>query len=75
MYMYMYYVLHVPTNVHSIISLSLVPWKALDQLGVVVRVMPSGDVRLATCGKKWTMNPLCLIPVPNEPQPLIVEGK
>ena len=48
--------------------------QGLGQLGVVLRVMTSGDVRLATCGKKWTMNPLCVVPAPNEPQPLIMEG-
>lgn len=63
---------HVP---HTILPISIVLWQGLGQLGAILKVMPSGDVRLATCGKKWTMNPLCLVPAPNEPQPLIVEGK
>ena len=48
--------------------------QSLGQLGVVLKVMPSDDVRLATGGRKWTMNPLCLLPAPGEAPPLIADG-
>ena len=62
-----YLLKHVHTHTYMHIQ-------SLGQLGVVLRVMPSNDVRVATCGKKWTMNSLCLVPAPDETPPLIIDG-
>ena len=48
------------------LNLPCVPWQALGQVGVVIKEFSSGDVRVAVNGKRWTMNPCCLLPAPND---------
>ena len=43
--------------------------QSLGQVGRVVRVFPSGDVRLAVNGNTWTFNPLCMKLAPGETPP------
>lgn len=42
---------------------------ALGQAGRVVKVFPTGDVRVAVNGRVWTFNPLCMVPAPGENPP------
>ena len=43
--------------------------QALGQVGRVIRVFPTGDVRVAVSNSAWTFNPLCMVPAPGEPVP------
>lgn len=40
--------------------------QALGQVGRVVNVFPSGDVRVKVNGKTWTFNPRCMEAAPGE---------
>ena len=46
--------------------LPCVPWQALGQVGVVTKELSSGDVQVAVNGKRWIMNPCCLLPAPGD---------
>ena len=49
--------------------------QSLGQVGVVLKVLQgTGDVRVAIGGRKWTMNPRCVVPAPDETPPLIIDG-
>ncbi|XP_019848978.1 PREDICTED: E3 ubiquitin-protein ligase MIB2-like [Amphimedon queenslandica] len=41
----------------------------LGQAGRVVRVFPSGDLRVSVNGRSWTFNPLCMNAAPDENPP------
>jgi len=41
----------------------------LGQLGKVLKVFASGDLRVSVNGAAWTFNPLCLVPAPGETFP------
>jgi hypothetical protein len=43
--------------------------QSLGQVGRVVRVFPTGDVRVVVNSKTWTFNPACLKPAPGESPP------
>ena len=43
--------------------------QSLGQAGRVVKVFPTGDVRVAVNGRVWTFNPLCMVPAPGENPP------
>ena len=43
--------------------------QSLGQLGRVIKVFPTGDVRVSVNGRTWTYNPLCLVPAPGENPP------
>ena len=58
-----------------IIHCTCVCFQCLGQLAVVLKVMPSDDVRIAVCGNKWVMNPRCLVPAPDEVPPTIMDGR
>ena len=47
------------------LNLPCVPWQALGQVGVVIKEFSNGDVRVAVNGKRWIMNPCCLLPAPD----------
>lgn len=38
--------------------------KALGKIGKVVKVYADGDLRVTVDGQTWTLNPLCLTPLP-----------
>lgn len=44
---------------------------SLGQVGRVIKVFPTGDVRVAVNGRTWTYNPQCLQPAPGENPPEI----
>ena len=63
------------SNFHDLYLLFHSLTQCLGCLGVVLKVLQNtGDVRVATCGRKWTMNPLCMVPAPDEAPPLIIDG-
>ena len=35
----------------------------------MVKVFPTGDVRVSVNGRIWTLNPLCVVPAPDENPP------
>jgi hypothetical protein len=43
--------------------------QSLGQVGRIVRVFPTGDVRVVVNSKTWTFNPACLKPAPGESPP------
>ena len=45
-------------------NLSLSP-QSLGQVGRIIKVQGNGDVRVAVNGKRWIMNPRCMVPAPN----------
>ena len=58
----------------SIIKFYFLPVvQALGQVGRVVRVFPTGDVRVVVNSKTWTFNPACLKLAPGE-SPLELPG-
>ena len=44
-------------------------FQSLGQAGRIVKVFPTGDVRVAVNGRTWTYNPHCMIPAPEENPP------
>eukprot|EP00731_Ephydatia_muelleri_P014626 Em0008g346a len=42
---------------------------SLGQVGKIVRVFPSGDLRVVVNKRTWTYNPMCLVPAPEETPP------
>ena len=40
----------------------------------MIRVFPSGDVKVKVNGKTWTFNPQCLEPAPGETPPGTKQG-
>ena len=40
--------------------------QSLGQLARVVKVLPSGDVRISVSGRRWIFNPACLKRAPGE---------
>ena len=46
-------------------------FQSLGQVGRVIKVFPTGDVRVAVNGRTWTYNPQCLQPAPGENPPEI----
>lgn len=49
-----------------ILGVKCVTLQSLGQVGRVVRVHPDNDVRVIVNGRKWTFNPKCLVPAPNQ---------
>ncbi len=45
------------------------PSQTLGQAGRVMKVFPSGDVRVAVNGRVWTFNPQAMVTVPDENPP------
>ena len=43
--------------------------QSLGQVGRVIKVFPTGDVRVSVNGRTWTYNPLCMEPAPGENPP------
>ena len=41
-------------------------WQSLGQVGRVIKVQGNSDVRVAVNGKRWIMNPRCMVPAPNQ---------
>ena len=40
--------------------------QSLGQVGRVIKVQGNSDVRVAVNGKRWIMNPRCMVPAPNQ---------
>ena len=40
--------------------------QSLGQVGRVVKVQANSDVRVAVNGRRWIMNPRCMVPAPNQ---------
>lgn len=60
----MFRILHALHTLY--LNLPCVPWQALGQVGVVTKELSSGDVQVAVNGKRWIMNPCCLLPAPGD---------
>ena len=43
--------------------------QSLGQVGSVIKLFPTGDVRVSVNGRTWTFNPLCMVPAPGENPP------
>lgn len=43
--------------------------QSLGQVGRVIKLFPTGDVRVSVNGRTWTFNPLCMVPAPGENPP------
>ena len=56
------------TEHYSMINFPLLS-QSLGQVGRVIKVFSSGDVRVGVNNKAWTFNPLAMNPAPGEDPP------
>ena len=40
--------------------------QSLGQIGRIVKVQTNNDVRVAVNGRRWVMNPRCMVPAPSQ---------
>ena len=50
-------------------------FQSLGQVGRVIKVQANGDVRVAVNGRRWVLNPHCMVPAPKQVPQEDISGK